>query len=147
MKKKLIVTAILSIGTLYLTSITSPARAAKTCVGIDRNTACSGGNGADDYQIDWEATCGTVTLKGIGICAFTHPTSFGPVVNEVHLGGRSVEDNVHCWCKMTSPAISKWVFVNTGPSLDACTIYCAHMCQGSATTSDFRGRLFSGLTD
>lgn len=38
----------------------------------------------------------------------------------------------YCWCKMTHPAASRWVFDGDGGSASYCASYCTHSCGNRA---------------
>ena len=42
------------------------------------------------------------------------------------VGGET--NGLHCWCKMTHPAVSRWVFFNSSSSLAECAGNCASHC-------------------
>jgi hypothetical protein len=49
----------------------------------------------------------------------------------------------YCWCRMTSPVRSAWVYYPANSSAAACATYCANRCGDySQTKSSFRGALF-----
>jgi hypothetical protein len=52
----------------------------------------------------------------------------------------------YCWCMLTNPAASAWVFRSDVGSAVACSQYCAHYCAGSAQNpSAFRSALFDAI--
>ncbi len=54
-------------------------------------------------------------------------------------------DRVYCWCKMTHPASSRWVF-NNSRSASACASTCADYCGGSAQNyATLRSGLFGSV--
>ena len=54
-------------------------------------------------------------------------------------------DRGYCWCKMTHPASSRWVF-NYSYSASACASFCARDCAGSARSyAALRSGLFGSV--
>ena len=41
----------------------------------------------------------------------------------------------YCWCKMTHPASSRWVFNNPRPWASDCLSWCASLCGGNVRTN------------
>lgn len=126
--------------TLLLMSI--GARAADTatvCVETDTPNGCDGVGGAtSDWEIYcpiWKAAGGLdhfLTRKGIGVCA-SESGSSGTATENAPEVSTALSDNYHCWCKMTHPAVSKWMYLQqyTG-ALDGRTPaqMCAEDCGG-----------------
>ena len=55
------------------------------------------------------------------------------------------KDGGHCWCRMTHPAYSRWVFVVSSYASD-CASYCARSCGLSAQTdAALRGGLYGSV--
>lgn len=54
-------------------------------------------------------------------------------------------ERVYCWCRMTNPAYSRWVF-NYLSSVSGCASYCARYCGYHAqTNAALRGGLFGSV--
>lgn len=124
---------------------TSAAFAVQKCVALTSSTDCTyvtTGYG----QSNWTSQCGDVTISGIAFCGSTSG-SFGSTTNSVSTSTTS-DSNVNCWCKMTSPAVSKWVWVAKSGTAGECLNVCAYSCAyGIANVSGAPSLLFSGLTD
>jgi len=51
-----------------------------------------------------------------------------------------------CWCKMTAPLVSSWIFINTYASDSACASSCADACGTAAQTSQaFRTAVYNNI--
>ena len=127
--------------------------AAIVCVasGHTSPTTCSKytaayGNTADDSQhatgtwMVWGCTGGTVTkFAGMSYCSSasgTYPQQGNPS------SGRGQ----YCWCALTSPALSGWVFLIDNNGVAFCSKHCAYNCASMAgQNSDFRSGLFAAL--
>lgn len=60
------------------------------------------------------------------------------------VGGET--NGLHCWCKMTHPASSLWVFADSRSSAVECAGSCANACGHLARVySDFRAGLFGSV--
>ena len=83
-------------------------------------------------------------VKGIASCNDTNGTQ-GVVTNEEF---SQSDKGPYCWCKMTEPSASRWVFRPGIKVVDAdfCANYCAYLC-GCYTPncSDFRSDLFGSV--
>ena len=61
-------------------------------------------------------------------------------------GGTLASDEYHCWCKLTSPAASPWVFDGTGSSASDCALDCASDCANFVRiAARFRGAVFGSV--
>ena len=55
---------------------------------------------------------------------------------------------VKCWCKMTHPAVSRWVFYYSYSSASGCADYCANICGHAVRdASDFRSGVFGSVAN
>lgn len=86
------------------------------------------------------ATC--LDVKGTGSVAAGADFRAGD--GELVVGGERKGE--HCWCQMTHPAVSRWVFQGTFDSVGACgsncAIYCGIFVRNSAL---FRSGVFGSL--
>ena len=91
------------------------------------------------------------TIRGISAClSSNYGKSLGGYVADLHdnnelvVGGET--NGAHCWCKMTHPAASLWVFDYTFSSASACAYYCANYCGDSVrSNSVMRSGLFGSV--
>ena len=91
------------------------------------------------------------TIRGISAClSSNYGKSRGGYVADLHdnnelvIGGE--KNGEHCWCKMTHPAASLWVFYGTYSSASDCAINCARDCGNSVRNrSDMRSGLFGSV--
>ena len=147
MKKQIII-----IAGLVSVIMTPPASAVTKCVALNSSsTTCT----SDDTQYrghtDWAATCTTngvsTPISGIGICSSTRGASQYATATELDTSLTS-DNNKHCWCKMTSPAVSRWGYIgpitSAGDCARGCAYYCAYHVQ---SYSGFRSALFGSLSD
>ncbi len=146
MKKQIII-----IAGLVSVIMTPPASAVTKCVALNSSTTCT----SDDTQYrghtDWAATCTTngvsTPISGIGICSSTEGASRHATATELDMSS-TVDENLNCWCKMTSPAVSRWVFLVSSSSAGDCAMGCAFSCAFNARViASFRSTLFGSLSD
>lgn len=136
---------------LLCTIIAPPALAVTKCVALSSSgTTCIYGDTGTNVA-DWTATCkknGIRTpIKGIGICSANKGSAIGATATELEISS-TVDDNLNCWCKMTSPAVSRWVFHNSGTSAGYCARNCASFCSGNVQNiAAIRSALFGSLSD
>ena len=147
MKKQIII-----IAGLVSVIMTPPASAVTKCVALNSNTTCTSSSSTQyQYHTDWAATCTTngvsTPISGIGICSSTDGGSMGATATELDTSS-TVDENLNCWCKMTSPAVSRWVSNLSHSSAGDCARFCAYHCafyvQGDASV---RSALFGSLSD
>ncbi len=147
MKKLLTITAV---GVL----LTVPATAVQKCVALSSSaTTCTL---ASAYRkAEWNTTCTTngtsVKVSGVAACSNASGDSAGDIYSEGLLPtikSSSDTTNVNCWCKMTSPAVSPWVFYSAPTTPSNCALYCADNClSGLSNHANFRSALFSAMSD
>lgn len=81
---------------------------------------------------EWSATFSYGTLWGISTCVGTGGT-YGVAVDQLRDSDGTVASGgertgVNCWCQMTHPAQSRWVFRLAYDSVDDCRSLCASPC-------------------
>ena len=144
MKKHFIMAGILA------TSITQPATAVTKCVAFNSDTTCE--YEAPSYNAaDWTSTCTTngisTPIKGIAICAANKANSADFTATELEISS-TIDDNKQCWCRMISPAVSRWVHIGAYGSSGTCATGCTNGCAHSPRNdSFFIMALFSSLSD
>ena len=147
MKKHLILAGVFSVTIVQ----SQPAMAVTKCVALNSSTTCTSNYSAYQYHIDWAATCTTngvnTPISGIGICSSTKGASSYATATELDTSS-TADENLNCWCKMTSPAVSRWVFHDSTPSAGNCALSCAHRCAYRVLSgAAFRSALFGSLSD
>ena len=140
MKKHLLIAGLICVATI------PPAMAVTKCVKLNSSTTCSSSSGAY-RQSNWSATCGGVSIQGVAFCGSQDGGSAGATTDAVTTSSTS-DNNKYCWCKMVSPAVSRWVFNYASASAGSCANSCATYCASDARSSaSFRSALFSNLSD
>lgn len=118
MKKLLTLTAVGAI-------MAASANAATQCVkNVTNQTSCSGGTDYNDS--DWTIKCDTDTYRGTYFCSKQGGDYTGEAAENLQ---QDDGDNPvgFCWCRLLTPAVSKWVF--TGWSYEQyCSRNCAFRC-------------------
>jgi len=118
------------------------------------STATYSGSGV---TTEWTTTFSYGQIRGIAAClSDKYGQSMGgyvaqlsdtnPTTNETArvVGGET--NGLHCWCKMTHPAVSLWVFRDSRTSAGECAGYCAYYCGSNARIySSMRGGLFGSV--
>ena len=99
--------------------------------------------GYSTAQSTWWTAFPYGTVRGISACLSSkYGQTLGGAVADLHdnnelvVGGET--NGEYCWCKMTHPAASLWVFADTISSASFCAGSCASAC-GSIV------RLYSGM--
>ena len=148
MKKQIIIAGLVSV------IMTPPASAVTKCVALNSSTTCTSNYDSYYNKTDWAATCttnGVITpISGIGICSSTSGDSIGQTATELDTSFPE-DENMHCWCKMTSPAVSRWVFPqlwSATVSANECSLLCAYSCAANVLTdASFMLAMFNSLSD
>lgn len=89
----------------------------------------------------WNTVFPYGNVSGIAVCNDTGG-SYGVASNneQFETGG------VKCWCKMTHPAVSRWVFRASYSSASECSGGCASYCGSTVRSrSDFRSGVFGSV--
>ena len=138
MKKHLLIAGLICMATI------PPAVAVTKCVKLTSSTTCSNYSNSGS---NWSATCGDVPIQGVAFCGSQNGGSVGATTDAVTTS-RNADDNKYCWCKMVSPAVSRWVFYNASTSVGYCVYSCASACALYAQANpSFRSGLFGSLSD
>ena len=108
---------------------------------------------ANSYNPDlfeWSATFSYGTVWGIATCVDTSGTSNTAVEElrdsngEIATGGERT--GKYCWCQLSHPAKSRWVFRYANSSVADCGSYCARICGIYVrNNSAFRAGVFGSL--
>ena len=145
MRKHLIIAGIICAASI------PPATAVTKCVALGSNTTCSNNSGLTGTT-NWSATCKTsngpsVPILGIGVCSNREGSDAD--TSAALNTSEDVTTHTHCWCRMTSPAVSDWVFAYTFYNANDCAWQCAFYCAHSslAASGAFRAAIFSNLSD
>ena len=127
-------------------------------VSVVLDPSVSGNNyGYSQAYSTWWASFPYGRISGISAClSSNYGKSMGGYVSQLTdtdintgdtvrvVGGE--ENGLHCWCKMTHPAVSLWVFNYSGGSLSDCVSGCARSCGAYAQrNSALRGGLFGSV--
>lgn len=104
-------------------------------------------------RIAGEATClsaaeGLGRTSGQGAYYGTGDYSKAFIEAEPGLKGTDSDgnDRKYCWCKMSHPVSSRWVFSNAYADLSACASGCAAVCSFNVRTySAMRGGMFNSV--
>ncbi len=110
---------------------------------------------SNSYNADlfeWNTTFSYGTVFGIATCVDTAGSS-NQVVAELKSSDGTVatggeRSGRYCWCQMTHPARSRWVFQDAYGSVGGCGSGCASLCgKGVRDNSGFRSAVFGSLGD
>lgn len=113
------------------------------------------GGSTSAYNADlfeWNTTFSYGTVFGIATCVDTAGSS-NQVVAELKSSDGTVatggeRSGRYCWCQMTHPARSRWVFLYARGSVDNCGSDCAANCGRDVRGgSGFRSAVFGSLGD
>ena len=139
-------------GAMLCAITTTGAHAVTKCVALNSSTTCTSDYEQYEYHANWAATCTTngvsTPISGIGICVNTEGGSIGSISTGGLIAASTSDDNRYCWCRMTSPAVSPWVFeapfASAGTCAQRCALRCAEAVQNYA---GWRSSLFRYLSD
>ncbi|MCQ2582148.1 MAG: hypothetical protein MJ170_04210 [Alphaproteobacteria bacterium] len=105
---------------------------------------------ADVYGLTENGTWGTTLytgdkVTGIASCNSTPGSTRGETTTEEF---SQSSEGQYCWCKMTSPSASRWVFASDKGSADKCVRNCVDNCGyflKLPARADFRSGFFSSV--
>lgn len=150
-----------TITALLSTLSPAPADAVQKCVALNSATTCTvPGRLATGYS-NWTLSCTTKsttqTISGVMACSTTQGAMYGTSTNlaSTRLSTATdpdtcyIGDSLNCWCKMTSPAVSLWVFSGlTYQTESECLYNCAAGCQTYLSNeTSLLNAMFSTLSD
>lgn len=135
MRKHLIIAGIICSVTMpsaYAISVAPVGGTGVTkCVKLNTSTSCVSLS-TNNNSSNWKATCRTgttaVPVQGVAVCASTGGSQFS-TQTELTVSNTDSQ-NKHCWCKLTSPAVSDWV-KTTGPNGSPSSLDCRYVCSSS----------------
>ena len=140
-------------GAMLCAITTTGAHAVTKCVALNsHSTMCTSDETQYLGHTDWAATCTTngvsTPISGIGICSIVTPTSqYDYIATQLNTSS-IVSDNKNCWCRITSPAVSRWVFLSSNTSAGDCAQACAYQCaEAIKRYPATRSALFGSLSD
>ena len=115
---------------------------------------------ASSGQSDWTVYNSDIKIVGIAVCASTFGQS-GDVADSLEYDmdllpgdtcGYMLEEvleynkNTYCWCRMLSPAVSKWVAYGDLWDAEECLDNCSEECAAALITSTaFRSAMLGSL--
>ena len=137
-------------GAIFCAMVAAPAHAVTKCVALNSSTTCTSSYSQYQGHTDWAATCTTngvsTPISGIGICSSTQGSKY-QTATELDTSS-TADDNKYCWCRMISPAVSRWVFYHSTASSGFCAQGCARDCaSGVRLNAAFGSALFGSLSD
>ena len=148
MKSKILIT-----GAIFCAITTTSAHAVTKCVALNSSTTCTSIEDGDPYRnrADWESECTTngvsVSIKGVGVCSANSASTFGDIAYQLTMSG-TTSQNLNCWCKMTSPAVSRWTYYDAYSSASYCAQNCAFNCAYYVQRdASFRSGMFRSFSD
>lgn len=128
----------------------SYANAVVQCVKLDPATVCTTSN--DCYNVaDCSVDCDITPVVLVGQCGSVSGTADVSTLDNVTISATTT-NNKYCWCKIVSPAVSKWVYRYEYSASSSCFQQCARGCRNamifnSATDISFRTVALGTLTD
>lgn len=107
--------------------------AATKCVAtLNASQSCQ--NNAKIGFIGWQATCGQMTIIGTGACSNVSGGKIAAQADNIPAENSS-DINKFCWCRMMSPAVSKWIFSYPFSSAAECAYSCGYRCAADMNSS------------
>ncbi len=133
----------LIIAGVMCTTLGAPAFGVVQCVALNENTTCTG---AYESGMSWATTCNSIQVEGVAMCGNEDGGVIGAVseTTGVYTYDTLDNQNIHCWCKMTSPATSLWIYRPPMIFTDSgCLSNCARLCAVELTRSqEFKEAMF-----
>jgi hypothetical protein len=100
----------------------------------------------DVNTFTWNTTFPYGTIYGVAACLSVGGGSPQGTINYDLDAGGGEKEGGYCWCKMTHPASSRWVFYHSGTSASGCASVCTDYCGRHAISSvALRSGLFGSV--
>ena len=103
------------------------------------------GSTYNQTEATWTVPFPSYTISGIASCndiSGTYAQPYSGNQNNITAGYQT--DQLQCWCRMTTPVRSAWVFLNTRTSTSECVSACARFCGiGFRDSAYFRQPFFT----
>ncbi len=135
---------------LIILCVATPLHATTMCAAEDTTAVIldpsinGTGYKSDANTMTWNTTFPYGTIYGVAACLSVNGGSSGTVNTDLNAGGGEKEGG-YCWCKMTHPAASRWVF-NHSFSASNCASLCAYYCASHApSNAALRSGLFGSV--
>ena len=135
---------------LIILCVATPLHATTMCAAEDTTAVILdpsiGGTGykSDTNTMTWNTTFPYGTIYGVAACLSVNGGTQGTINYDLDAGGGEKEGG-YCWCKMTHPASSRWVF-NNSSSASHCASNCASYCARDAhSNAALRSGLFGSV--
>ena len=91
------------------------------------------GRGKYDEKFTWSVTFKYGTIYGVAACLSVNGGNQGTINPDLDAGG-SEQEGKYCWCKMTHPASSRWMFgssYSASNCMSECIVNCGVLVRDS----------------
>ena len=101
-------------------------------------------------NVDAIVNCNGVSVSITTACAMTSGTADVTALDDITISSAAPANNTHCWCKVTSPVTTKWIYRYAYGSNTTCAYTCVRGCANAflyAESQDvtFRTTAYSNL--
>lgn len=141
---------------IYITCIAllvpfSNAHALFQCVKLSPTSGTCSEVAVNAKNIDATVNCSGTQIVLTSLCGSSTGTADVTTNADVTIDSSTPANNKHCWCKMISPATTKWVYRYAYPSNTSCAYYCSRGCANAFLYSmdndvQFRTAMYNNLT-
>lgn len=95
---------------------------------------------------NWSSTSDNITISGISHCA-SQTATIGTTATSLTTSS-TASSNINCWCRLTTPNSSKWVFSYKYSSSSNCNTYCVASCaENFVNSTTFRTNIITQISD
>ena len=131
----------------FFTSVLAVSLCSKTgivTVVLDPSIGGTGYSYNNDAGV-WKTNFSYGTVTGISTCQSVAGSAQGDFSVEISANGGE-NNGKYCWCKMTHPMASRWVFRSVNKSDDICWSNCTYSCgYGAEAVEALRVGLFGSV--
>ena len=135
---------------LFIMASITDAMALSQCIKLSPTSGVCSQVSAAYRDVNAVVDCGGTQVTIVSTCAMTSGTADVTALDDIVISSAAPANNIHCWCKIVSPVVTKWVYRYSYGSNTNCAYSCVRGCANAflyAESQDttFRTTAYSNL--
>lgn len=135
---------------LFIMASITDAMALSQCIKLSPTSGTCTSTNVTYKNVDAIVDCNGVSISITTACAMTSGTADVTALDDIVISSAAPANNMHCWCKIISPVVTKWVYRYSYGSNTNCAYSCVRGCANAflyAESQDvtFRTTAYSNL--